>query len=415
MAEVLISLGSNLGPREEILQRAVDLLGASPGICLRAVSPWLATRAVGGPPGQPDFLNGAALVETSLSPQALLGRLLQIETQLGRVRDQRWGPRTLDLDVLLYDDLVVETSTLQIPHPAMAWRRFVLEPAALVAGRMVHPRIGWTVQELFDHLRTAPPYLATAGCSPELHTRLARQLAEPTGAELLSGGQFVEELRKAFSPGFLCGSRPPNQTGLVEELRQAFSPGFGKVHAPSRPDSPRFSPSTASEATQSIRTVIEWLEFLAELLVRDHPRWTTGRWVISDFWLPQCLAWAEALPGQETEKDLQRLWNRVHHSTMSPKLLILFEQQTPGSLPAQCSPGVSPTEVSCLQPNLSEGSFPRTKACPTQDAIFLSHRPLKELLNTAWRGPILRIPLADPEEDLSQATSEVQIAMEAVQ
>ena len=94
---------------------------------------------MGGPPGQGDFLNGAILVETLLSPEAVLAILQEIEAALGRRREERWGPRTIDLNLLLYNQEVRRTPALELPHPRMTQRRFVLEPAAAVAASMVIP------------------------------------------------------------------------------------------------------------------------------------------------------------------------------------------------------------------------------------------------------------------------------------
>src|SRR5690606_10760471 len=109
----------------------------------------------GGPAGQPSFLNGTVLLTTTLSPEAVLAALEQLETEAGRAREVRWDARTLDLDILLYDDLCLRTSRLMIPHPRMAFRRFVLRPAAEIAAEMVHPEIGWTMEQLLMHLETA--------------------------------------------------------------------------------------------------------------------------------------------------------------------------------------------------------------------------------------------------------------------
>ena len=153
MPQALISLGSNLGERAENLDRAVRELRLTPGMQVIAISSWHATQPVGGPPGQREFLNGAALLETTLAPHELLARLLEIEASLGRVRSERWGPRMIDLDLLLYDDLVLNVPDLVVPHPRMAERGFVLEPAAEIAGTLFHPTMGKTVSELAALLR----------------------------------------------------------------------------------------------------------------------------------------------------------------------------------------------------------------------------------------------------------------------
>ncbi len=130
MARAYVGLGANLGAREETIARAVELLGATPGVEVVAVSTLRETAPV-GPVAQPDFLNGAAALETSLPPCELLETLLAIERRLGRVRDgTRWGPRAIDLDLLLYGEEVVEEPGLRVPHPRLHERRFALEPLA---------------------------------------------------------------------------------------------------------------------------------------------------------------------------------------------------------------------------------------------------------------------------------------------
>ncbi len=131
MADVYIGLGSNLedhgDPPQTQLDRAIESISQHPDIHLKAVSPRYQTKAI-GPGNQPDYINAVARINTALSPLDLLDCLQQIEHQQGRVRTIRWGARTLDLDILLYNDLIIDSERLIVPHPRMHERAFVLAP-----------------------------------------------------------------------------------------------------------------------------------------------------------------------------------------------------------------------------------------------------------------------------------------------
>ena len=178
MACSLIALGSNLGDRAGQLQRALGELARLPQTRLIARSQWHETPPAGGPAGQGPFLNGAALLGTSLAPPALLAELHRVEALLGRVRAEQWAARSLDLDLLLYDRLARQTPELAIPHPRMAFRRFVLEPAAEAAPWMLHPESGWTVQRLLDQLNDGAELIGVAAVDHWDAERLAAELAK---------------------------------------------------------------------------------------------------------------------------------------------------------------------------------------------------------------------------------------------
>ncbi|WP_293329659.1 2-amino-4-hydroxy-6-hydroxymethyldihydropteridine diphosphokinase [Microcoleus sp. CAWBG58] len=132
-----IALGSNLGDSLATLKSAIATLNHTPGIAVKSHSSWYQTAPVGPP--QPDYINACAILEVTLQPQQLLTTLLEIEKKFNRIRREKWGPRTLDLDLLLYDDLILETPTLTLPHPRMTQRAFVLVPLVEIAPDWVHP------------------------------------------------------------------------------------------------------------------------------------------------------------------------------------------------------------------------------------------------------------------------------------
>jgi 2-amino-4-hydroxy-6-hydroxymethyldihydropteridine diphosphokinase len=185
MARCLIGCGSNQGKRREQLDLALDLLRFMPGVELVAVSRYLETRPVGGPAGQGGYLNGACLIETDLEPHDLLGALMAVEHTLERRRDERWGERTIDLDLLLYEDLVVDSPDLTLPHPRMATRRFVLEPSAEIAADLPYPPGGCTVRELLDNISVPHPLVAVVGVPGSGATEVAVAVADATLARLV--------------------------------------------------------------------------------------------------------------------------------------------------------------------------------------------------------------------------------------
>ncbi|TDM07240.1 2-amino-4-hydroxy-6-hydroxymethyldihydropteridine diphosphokinase [Macrococcus lamae] len=147
MTTIYLSLGSNIGDRQQQLERAIDLLSKTEGICVVRLSSIYETSPVGGVV-QEDFYNMCIVVETTLSPLEVLAVCQSIESQLARVRKIHWGPRTIDLDILMIDDAVIDEPDLQVPHPFMLERSFVLIPLHEIAPDAVHPLAQKTINEL---------------------------------------------------------------------------------------------------------------------------------------------------------------------------------------------------------------------------------------------------------------------------
>ena len=283
MANCLIGLGSNLGNRRQALDGACRRLGSEQDIRVTAASRWHETAPVGGPAGQDPFLNGAVLLETSLEPETVFRLLQRIEAEQGRRRTERWGPRVLDLDLLLYDALVRRTPELTVPHPRMAWRRFVLEPAAEVAAAMLHPTTGRTIGQLLAHLNTAAPYLAIAGAIGVGKTHLVGVLARSSEV-----GPISEEFDTRRLETFYAD--PPGNAWDVE---------------------------------------IEFLNQRTRLLGADSPRWSQpDRLWVSDFWFDQSLAYAEVWLPPERREAFRRRWHQARDRVVAPKLTVLLDAPT---------------------------------------------------------------------------------------
>lgn len=195
-----IALGSNVGDRRDHLNAAISQLTARPGIEVLKVSSYHETDPVGGPAGQGKYLNAAAEIRTALSPAELLARLQEIEAGLGRVRDERFGPRTLDLDLLLYGLEIIHTADLTVPHPRMHERSFVLKPLAEIAPLAVHPGLQSTVMDLSRKLQ-APRELrgmraVVTGSTSGIGRAIALALAD-AGASVIVHGRRSQEAAQA--------------------------------------------------------------------------------------------------------------------------------------------------------------------------------------------------------------------------
>jgi len=150
MATAFLAIGSNLGNRVDNCLKAINEISGFAGIS--SVSSLYETEPVGRE-DQADFINCVVKAETDLSPSGLLVYVQSIEHKFGRTREEKWGPRIIDLDILLYDDLIIDTEKLNIPHPMMHLRRFVLLPLSEIARDLVHPVLNVSVSKLLDDLK----------------------------------------------------------------------------------------------------------------------------------------------------------------------------------------------------------------------------------------------------------------------
>jgi 3-oxoacyl-[acyl-carrier protein] reductase len=204
-----IALGSNLGDRREHLELALAALRAR--VSVTCVSAFYETTPVGGPPGQGSYLNAAAELQTDLAPAGLLRLLREIEHGLGRVRTEKDGPRTIDLDLLLYGDVVIREPDLIVPHPRMHERLFVLQPLAEMAPGAVHPVSKRTVADLLADLLGVRP----AGPSPGRELTGLRALV--TGSTGGIGRAIAIELARGGADVIVHGRRSRSQADAVAE------------------------------------------------------------------------------------------------------------------------------------------------------------------------------------------------------
>jgi 2-amino-4-hydroxy-6-hydroxymethyldihydropteridine diphosphokinase len=205
MARCLISFGANLGDSQAAVSQAFERLKAGlPANSRLKLSRLYRTPAVGGPSGQPPFVNAVAAIETDRSPWQIWHLIREIESQLGRVRQRRWEARKIDLDILLYNDQLIWTPQLKVPHPRMCMRRFILQPAAELAADWIDPVSHATLGQLAHRVQQRPvqlvlatdPLLATDHSQTplKLHSLLG-QVALATQARIISPSSSHRDLR----------------------------------------------------------------------------------------------------------------------------------------------------------------------------------------------------------------------------
>lgn len=387
MARCLIGCGSNLGRRREQLDCAVELLRCMPGVSLLAVSRYRETRPVGGPAGQPPFLNGACLIETGLPPHDVLGMLAAVENTLHRERGDHWGPRTLDLDLLLYDDVVLDTPTLTLPHPRMVTRRFVLEPAAEIAAGLHHPLAGCTVQALLDNLSRPHPHVAIVG---------------------------------------VPGSGAPVVAAAVADAVMARA-----VHAPAQ-----LPVGGRADAAVWHDTLAAWERSLGRLDWRDDPHGT-----IADFSLEMLHVAAADLPAAEAVHFAAEI-DRAVQQTVAPQAVILLtaDAATLAGRASVCAPrgiaatalsaasgGAEPDAAGDAEPDAAGSAEPDAASGTVRNANPLasgpSPRPVADLLAMQERlGRLLHRPdrtrplavMTIDAANLARAAAEATAAVEAM-
>lgn len=277
MADCLIGLGSNMGDRAGQLDQAIQLFCHSSRIVLQGASSYHETPPIGGPVGQASFLNAVIRVDTDWSPGELLAQARHVERELGRERLQGWGPRSIDVDLLLYNHLAMATEELEIPHPRMAVRRFVLDPAIEVGADMIHPPTGWTVQQLRNRLDRLPHYVAMCSAHASWCTTLVAAATQQIG------GTALHECSRAAGRDF--GAR---------EARSA----------------------------SALEAELAWLTARSRILRLMESSGASSRLFFSDFWLNQSLAVARTWARADARRALHKACEAAIQQSPRPHVVV---------------------------------------------------------------------------------------------
>ncbi len=340
MATCLIGLGANLGDRRATLDRAVDQIGRLAGVRLLRASPWRSTHPIGGPSGQPDFLNGALLIESRLSPLDLLQQLHAIEDAAGRKRDVQWQSRTLDLDLLLFDQQISAGEPI-LPHPRMAFRRFVLDCACAIAPDLIHPTTGWTLSQLQHHLRETPPYIALCDY-----------------AESASGRAFASTLATALAGIVVFDSATPVTDSLP----------------------------TVRGREDSIKSLSFWERAIETGFSEVSQAADRDQWVVSRFWSPKVVARAELFLAPNDFIKFRDKWSPRNPQFATPRFVVAL------------------TEASNTSESIDQAISAATLMSADQKhvlALEWKHQ-VNKLLTEPGRGPILHSTAATPDELLAE-------------
>jgi len=340
----------------------MELLRFMPGVTLVRVSRYRDTRPIGGPPGQGLFLNGACLIETELAPHDVLGMLAAVENTLHRERGDRWGPRTVDLDLLLYDGTVLDTETLTLPHPRMVTRRFVLEPCVEIAPDLVHPLAGCRLDLLLESISTPRPHVAVVGIPGSGAEQVAAEVSHATLARLVTA---------------------PPEYALVE--------GRASGHAPAV-DERLWQEAVAACARP-----------LAASRCGPDPHG-----VVSDYWLQTVLmAAADALPPEGFAR-LAPSFTAAAAETMPPHVAILLVA-APDTIEERLAQPERPHAAACTSDRVSIARLLRL-----QDRLVAALRGLDVAAGRWAAPPVPRAVVTIAAGDLRGAGQEAVAAVEAM-